>query len=283
MTCGDETLAVLSGTMDGDTLSERLAACEAAVIMKVGRNLGKVRRAVEAALGIDHGRRHDAQLDQLIARVTEIATANRSRTLRRAASPIRRRYNGSETSRSTSGSTAMPRRPRPARVFTSSWMSISEVLGQAASAAGAKMPADFRVSITNAEGAKAYPISSFTWLLLYENPKDKAQAKTMADFVKWALTDGQQFVAPLNYAPLPKEVVTLELAALQKIKYPSRVARLVMEQTDHVLMVGEGALAQLLQDVVAILRLLPRPAGDRHQPGHFLFRDRNFFATKVGQ
>ena len=57
------------------------------------------------------------------------------------------------------------------------------------------MPADFRVSITNAPGTGVYPISSFTWLLLYENPKDKAQAKTMVDFVKWALTDGQKFCA----------------------------------------------------------------------------------------
>ena len=51
----------------------------------------------------------------------------------------------------------------------------------------AQMPADFRVSITNAPGKGVYPISSFTWLLLYENPKDKAQAKTMVDFMKWAL------------------------------------------------------------------------------------------------
>jgi len=88
----------------------------------------------------------------------------------------------------------------------------------AAALAAAKMPADFRVSITNAEGKGVYPISSFTWLLLYESPKDKAQAKTMVDFVKWALTDGQKFCADLGYAPLPAEVVKLELAALAKIK-----------------------------------------------------------------
>ena len=67
------------------------------------------------------------------------------------------------------------------------------------------MPADFRVSITNAPGKGVYPISSFTWLLLYENPKDKAQAKVMVDFMKWALTDGQKFAAELGYAPLPAE------------------------------------------------------------------------------
>ena len=93
-----------------------------------------------------------------------------------------------------------------------------EAVTAAAAAAAAKMPADFRVSITNAPGKGVYPISSFTWLLLYENPKDKAQAKVMVDFVKWALSDGQKFAAPLGYAPLPSEVVKLEMAQLAKIK-----------------------------------------------------------------
>jgi phosphate transport system substrate-binding protein len=88
----------------------------------------------------------------------------------------------------------------------------------AAAGAVAKMPADFRVSITNAEGKGAYPISSFTWLLLYENPKDKAQSKAMVDFVKWALSDGQKFATELGYAPLPAEIVKMELAALAKVR-----------------------------------------------------------------
>ncbi|MBI3399774.1 MAG: phosphate ABC transporter substrate-binding protein PstS [Acidobacteria bacterium] len=88
----------------------------------------------------------------------------------------------------------------------------------AAAGAAAKMPADFRVSITNAEGKGVYPVSSFTWLLLYENPKDKAQAKVMVDFVKWMLSDGQKFTGQLGYAPLPDAVVKLELAALAKVK-----------------------------------------------------------------
>ena len=88
----------------------------------------------------------------------------------------------------------------------------------AAAGAAAKMPADFRVSITNAEGKGAYPISSFTWLLLYENPKDKAQSKVMVEFMKWALTDGQKYAAELGYAPLPQEVVKMEMAALAKIR-----------------------------------------------------------------
>ncbi|HUL72628.1 MAG TPA: phosphate ABC transporter substrate-binding protein PstS, partial [Vicinamibacterales bacterium] len=95
---------------------------------------------------------------------------------------------------------------------------LQSVTAAAAAASGSKMPADFRVSITNAEGKDAYPISSFTWMLFYENPKDKAQAKTMVDFMKWALTDGQKYCADLGYAPLPSEVVQLEMQALAKIK-----------------------------------------------------------------
>ncbi|MEO5823410.1 MAG: phosphate ABC transporter substrate-binding protein PstS [Vicinamibacteraceae bacterium] len=88
----------------------------------------------------------------------------------------------------------------------------------AASAAVKSMPKDFRVSITNAPGAGVYPVASFTWLLLYENPKDKAQSKVMVDFMKWALTDGQKFATELGYAPLPAEVIKLEMAALATIK-----------------------------------------------------------------
>src|SRR5258708_1346086 len=95
--------------------------------------------------------------------------------------------------------------------------SVAAVTAAAAEAVKA-MPADFRVSITNAPGKGVYPISSFTWILLYENAKDKAQAKVMIDFMKWALTDGQRFAADLGYAPLPEAVVKLELAALAQIK-----------------------------------------------------------------
>ncbi len=94
----------------------------------------------------------------------------------------------------------------------------TESVTAAAAAAAASMPADFRVSITDAAGAGAYPISSFTWLLLYEDPKEKAQSKAMVDFMKWALTDGQQFAAQLGYAPLPQDVVKQELVALEKVK-----------------------------------------------------------------
>jgi phosphate transport system substrate-binding protein len=93
-----------------------------------------------------------------------------------------------------------------------------ESVTAAAAAAEGKMPADFRVSITNAPGKGVYPISSFTWLLLYENPKDKAKSKLMLDFMHWALTDGQKYCAELGYAPLPASVVKMETAALGKIK-----------------------------------------------------------------
>ena len=93
-----------------------------------------------------------------------------------------------------------------------------DAVTKAAAEAVKSMPADFRVSITNAPGAGVYPISSFTWLLFYENPKDKGQAKAMVDFMKWALTDGQKYCGDLGYAPLPESVVKLEMAALAKIK-----------------------------------------------------------------
>jgi phosphate transport system substrate-binding protein len=93
-----------------------------------------------------------------------------------------------------------------------------ESVTAAAAAAAANMPADFRVSITNDDGPGVYPISSFTWLLMYENPTDKAQAQAMVDFMKWAMTDGQKYCAELGYAPLPAGVVQLETAALAKIR-----------------------------------------------------------------
>ncbi len=96
--------------------------------------------------------------------------------------------------------------------------SVETVSTAAAAAGGAAMPRDFRVSITNAPGKNVYPISSFTWLLFYESPKDKGRARAMVDFMKWALTDGQKFAPELGYAPLPPAVVALEMEALKKIR-----------------------------------------------------------------
>jgi phosphate transport system substrate-binding protein len=73
-------------------------------------------------------------------------------------------------------------------------------------AASAKMPADFRVSITNAPGKGAYPIASFTWLLIPVQAKDAQRGQIIKDFLNWMVGDGQNMVTQLSYAPLPKEV-----------------------------------------------------------------------------
>ena len=88
----------------------------------------------------------------------------------------------------------------------------------AAAAAAKTMPADYRVSITNADGDGVYPISSFTWMLFYADPKDKKQGKAMVEFMKWALTDGQTFAGEMGYAPLPKNVIDMEMKTLATIK-----------------------------------------------------------------
>jgi phosphate transport system substrate-binding protein len=76
----------------------------------------------------------------------------------------------------------------------------------AAAASVKSMPADFRVSITNAPGKDAYPISSFTWLLIPAQSKDAAKGKIIADFLNWMVDDGQKMTADLTYAPLPESV-----------------------------------------------------------------------------
>ena len=77
----------------------------------------------------------------------------------------------------------------------------------AAASAAANMPDDYRVSITNPDGKNAYPIASFTWLLIPQQSKDAAKGKVLHDFVDWMLKDGQSQASALSYAPLPKEVV----------------------------------------------------------------------------
>jgi phosphate transport system substrate-binding protein len=88
----------------------------------------------------------------------------------------------------------------------------------AAAASAPEMPADFRVSITNSPGKNAYPISSFTWLLIPEQSKDPAKGKIIADFLKWMVTDGQKMTAALSYAPLPEGVVQKEEAAIKTVR-----------------------------------------------------------------
>ncbi len=88
----------------------------------------------------------------------------------------------------------------------------------AAAASSPKMPADFRVSITNAPGKDAYPISSFTWLLVPEQSKDAATGKILSDFLNWMVTDGQKMTAALSYAPLPDGVVQKEKETIMQVK-----------------------------------------------------------------
>ena len=87
----------------------------------------------------------------------------------------------------------------------------------AAAASMKSMPADFRVSITNAPGKDAYPIASFTWLLVPADWKDKTKEKVIVDFLSWMLEQGQTMTADLNYAPLPDSVKQKEREAIKMI------------------------------------------------------------------
>jgi phosphate transport system substrate-binding protein len=89
--------------------------------------------------------------------------------------------------------------------------------GVTEAAASAVMPADFRVSITNAPGKTAYPISSFTWLLIPEQAKDPKKGKIIADFLAWMVNDGQKMTAQLSYAPLPANVAGKVKAAIKQV------------------------------------------------------------------
>ena len=96
----------------------------------------------------------------------------------------------------------------------------ADLAGVTAAAAGAakNMPDDFRVSITDAPGKAAYPISSFTWLLIPAKFSDGAKRDALKGFVKWMLADGQNYAESLSYAKLPKEVVAKEIKALDGIQ-----------------------------------------------------------------
>jgi phosphate transport system substrate-binding protein len=88
----------------------------------------------------------------------------------------------------------------------------------AAAGAAKNMPDDFRVSITDAPGKTAYPISSFTWLLVPAKFSDATKRDAIKGFVKWMLADGQNYTEALSYAKLPKEVVAKELKALNNVQ-----------------------------------------------------------------
>jgi phosphate transport system substrate-binding protein len=99
------------------------------------------------------------------------------------------------------------------------WVKPSlESVTEAAASAAKEMPADFRVSITNASGKNAYPISTFTWMLIPSHIPDAAKEKAVKEFLGWMLTEGQKGAASLDYAPLPKTVVAKETKQIALIK-----------------------------------------------------------------
>lgn len=87
----------------------------------------------------------------------------------------------------------------------------------AAAASAASMPEDLRVSITNAAGAQAYPISSYTYILVYKDQKDAAKGKALVDFLWWGIHDGEGFAKTLQYAPLPADVVKRAEAKINSV------------------------------------------------------------------
>lgn len=88
----------------------------------------------------------------------------------------------------------------------------------AAQARSRETQRDVRASIVNAPGARSYPISGFTYILLYKNQRDKAKGKTMLKFLNWAMGPGQRFAKPLGYAPLPRSVVLINQAKMRTIR-----------------------------------------------------------------
>ena len=99
-------------------------------------------------------------------------------------------------------------------------MPTLESVTAAGASALAKMPEDLRVSIVNAEGDAAYPISGFTYMLLFKEQKDAVKGKALTSFLAWSLHDGQKLTQALNYAPLPDELVKKADAKLKLVTGP---------------------------------------------------------------
>jgi phosphate transport system substrate-binding protein len=99
-----------------------------------------------------------------------------------------------------------------------------EAVTAAAAGAAAKLPpnTDYRVSIVNAPGKGAYPISSFTWLLVYRNQADATKGRKLIDFVKWALTEGERSASTLDYAPLPQNMARQIIKQLDTVAVASK-------------------------------------------------------------
>ena len=97
----------------------------------------------------------------------------------------------------------------------------TETITGAAAGVAEKLPpnTDYRLSIVNAPGANAYPISSFTWILAYQNQTDAVKGKKLVDFLRWALTEGEKEATTLNYAPLPASMAAAVTSRLDSIKF----------------------------------------------------------------
>jgi len=93
----------------------------------------------------------------------------------------------------------------------------ADLASVSAAAAGVKMPKDYRVSITDASGKNAYPIATFTWLLVYQANKG-GTGKVMHDFLKWMISEGQKSAPTLGYAPLPKGVAAMVKKTIETVK-----------------------------------------------------------------
>ena len=92
-----------------------------------------------------------------------------------------------------------------------------ESVTAAAAASAASMPDDLRISITNAAGAQAYPISSYTYILVYKDQKDAGKGKALVDFLWWGIHDGEGFAKELQYAPLPADIVKKAEAKINSV------------------------------------------------------------------
>jgi phosphate transport system substrate-binding protein len=92
-----------------------------------------------------------------------------------------------------------------------------EAVTAAASASAGTIPDDLRVSITNASGPQTYPISSYTYILVYKNQKDAAKGKALVDFLWWGIHDGEGFAKELQYAPLPADIVKRAEAKINSV------------------------------------------------------------------
>ena len=89
----------------------------------------------------------------------------------------------------------------------------------AAAGAAPQMPADYRTSLVNQPGQESYPAVGFTWIVVYEQQKDKSKGQKLVDFLTWSIHDGQKLAAPLGYAPLPGNVAKMVEKTIKDIRY----------------------------------------------------------------